>query len=126
MGNDFSRKPLLPVFSHLDGTSIEEVEERYKRYKKLFKSEPFLTRVQYSKLFFEDDALDEDDRVGDEEEETDASRGARQERERIEAFLMNGRKTDPVADTQYAYLDRWKFASCNSYLERCFSVACSF
>ena len=108
MGNDFSRKPLLPVFSHLDGTSIEEVEERYKRYKKRFRSEPFLTRVQYSKLFFEDDDLDEDDRVGDEEEETDASRGARQERERIEAFLMNRRKTDPVADTQYAYLDRWK------------------
>ena len=104
MGNDHSRKPLLPIFKHLDKVSIEELEEVHNRYRRKFKSPPFLTRLQYSKIFF-----DEEKEVAnvDVNEASNATR-ARKNKERIAAFLENKNKTDPLADLQFAYLDRFK------------------
>ena len=55
MGNDHSRKPLLPIFKHLEEVSIEELQAVYTRYRYKSKSPPFLTRQQYSAIFFDED-----------------------------------------------------------------------
>ena len=104
MGNDHSRKPLLPIFKHLEEVSIEELQAVYTRYRYKFKSPPFLTRQQYSAIFFDEDkpkpAIDPN--------ETENEASIRKHKERIQKISMRKQKTDPLADLQFAYLDRFK------------------
>ena len=102
MGNDHSRKPLLPIFKHLEKVSIEELEEVYNRYRRKFKSPPFLTRQMYSDIFFGEDKVEK------KVDPNDADNYALKERQRKDDFLANKKKTDPIADLQFAYLDRFK------------------
>ena len=83
MGNDHSRKPLLPIFKHLEKVSIEELEEVYNRYRRKFKSPPFLTRQMYSDIFFGEDKVEK------KVDPNDADNYALKERQRKDDFLAN-------------------------------------